>query len=224
MKAFELLTVTECALKHVNHRQEFHGEEKVLAVDLNFEKEGPNDLLDLIDPEIRLALYKNAAGNDGQVDLPGAIAILPNLRMPQLNGQKFKWHGNDKFKGYGFVLDYGLGDDKSNVAFTDAAVGKFWFETKEGGTVVLGWQVSYAGDGITDEILFKLIKHEQEKVHIQLNAPAVLQLVKGGKAKPAADGGGEQQEDLLDGEGDVEGDDDAPGADTPEGRLLAMGG
>lgn len=216
MKAFELSAVTECLLTHTNTRKEFHGEEKVQAIDLNFQMEGANDLLDLIDPALRQALYFNAAAKEGQMDLPEAMQILPNLRVPKLNGQKFKYGGNDKYKGYTFELDYGLGPDQSNIVFMDASAGKFAIEAKEGGTVVIGWQVSYAGDALTDEALTRLVRHEGEKAFIKLLAPAVLQLVKGGKAK-AAEGDGEQQESLLD--EDDAGDSIDP--DSPEGRLIA---
>jgi hypothetical protein len=215
--SFQLESVTEVKLTHVNHRQEFHGEEMVLAVDLNFEWETSNEKLDLLDPALRTSLYFNAAAGEGQEALPEVLAILPNLRLPHLNGGKFKYRGNDKFKGYDFGLDYGLGDEQSNVDFPDCAVGKWEIETKEGGSIVLRWQVSHAGDRITDDVLVKLIRHEQKPAFITLKAPATLVLIKGGKAKkPAA--GADEQEDLLD-EGDAEDADADGGEDTPEKAL-----
>lgn len=213
--SFELTTVTQAKLLHVNHRKEFHGDEQILAVDLNFEWETGNDALDLLDPQLRQALYWNAAATEGQETLPEVLKVLPNLRVPLLNGGKFKYRGNDKFKGYDFVLDYGLGDAEANVEFEDCAVGKYEVEAKEGGTVVIRWQVSYAGDRITEGTLFKLIAHEQKTVFITLKAPAVLVLVKGGKAPKAA--AGEQQEDLLDDASDEHEEDEV----TPESALAA---
>jgi hypothetical protein len=190
MKAFELAAVTPCTLSHVNLRKEFHGEERVQAIDLNFLKEGSNELLDLIDPELRTMLYCNRAAIDGQIELPEHLQILPDLRAPKFNGQKFKYGGNDKYQGYTFIFDFGLGDAQSNIDFLNASAGKFSIEVKEGGTVAIGWQVSYSGDGLTDDAMTRLVRHEGEEVFIQLLAPSVLQLVKGGKAKPA-DGGQE---------------------------------
>lgn len=218
---FELKEVTECRLLHVNHRKEFHGDEQVLAVDLNFEKEGGNELLDLLDEAIRTALYFNRAATSGQENLPEVLAVLPNLRLPQLNGQKFKWGDHSaKLKGYRFVLDYGLGDEQSNVEFADSSVGKFEFETKEGGTVVLRWQLSYAGDAITESTLFKLIDHEQKAAHVTLSAGPNLQLVKGGKTKtapqPSEDDG---QQSLTGDKPDGGNDDDEADELTPEGAL-----
>lgn len=205
MKPFELTTVTECTLSHVNLRKEFHGEEKVQAIDLNFSMEGGNDLLDLIDPELREMLYFNRAEVAGQEVLPYTIRILPDLRAPKLNGQKFKYGGNDKYKGYGFEQDFGLGAEVgSNIFFTDASAGKFAFETKEGGTVKLDWQVSYSGNSLTDEAMTRLVRAEGEKVFIRLLAPSVLTLVKGGKATKATadDGEDDGQVELGDGEDD----------------------
>lgn len=219
MAAFELKQVTEVLLSHVNLRKEYHGEERVQAIDLNFSIEGSNDWLDLIDPALRELHYFNRAEVVGQETLPDTIRILPDLRAPKLNGQKFKYGGSDKYKGYGFEQDFGLGAEAgSNIFFTDASAGKFSYETKEGGTVKLDFQVSYSGDSLTDEAMTRLVRAEGEKVFIRLLAPSVLTLVKGGKAPKAAaeteDGG---QDDLLDDE------DDAPEG-TPEAAFAAAAG
>lgn len=199
---FELTNVTECTLTHVNLRKEFHGEEKVQAIDLNFSIEGSNDLLDLVDPTLRELHYFNRAEVVGQETLPDTIRILPDLRAPKLNGQKFKYGGNDKYKGYGFEQDFGLGAAAgSNIFFTDASAGKFAYETKEGGTVKLDFQVSYSGDSLTDDAMTRLVRAEGEKVFIKLLAPSVLTLVKGGKVPKAAAEGGE---DEGDGQGELD--------------------
>ncbi|MES3041831.1 MAG: hypothetical protein V4730_11870 [Pseudomonadota bacterium] len=214
---FELTEVTECTLTHVNLRKEFHGDEKVQAIDLNFSIEGSNDLLDLVDPALREMHYFNRAEVVGQETLPGTIRILPDLRAPKLNGQKFKYGGNDKYKGYGFEKDFGLGAEAgSNLFFTDASAGKFSYETKEGGTVKLEFQVSYSGDALTDDAMTRLVRAEGEKVFIKLLAPSVLTLVKGGKAPKAADPEDGEQLDVL---GDSEEEDD--GNETPEAAFTA---
>lgn len=214
---FELTEVTECTLTHVNLRKEFHGEEKVQAIDLNFSIEGNNDLLDLVDPVLREMHYYNHAEVAGQERMPETIRVLPDLRAPKLNGQKFKYGGNDKYKGYGFEQDFGLGAEAgSNIFFTDASAGKFSYETKEGGTVKLEFQVSYSGDSLTDDAMTRLVRAEGEKVFIKLLAPSVLTLVKGGKAPKAADPeDGEQLDIIGDGEEEPDGD------ETPEAAFTA---
>jgi len=219
---FELTEVTELTLTHINLRKEFHGEEKKQAIDLNFCIEGNNDLLDLVDPVLRELHYFSRAEVAGQERMPDTIRHLPDLRAPKLNGQKFKYGGNDKYKGYGFEQDFGLGAEAgSNIHFTDASAGKFSYETKEGGTVKLEFQVSYSGDSLTDEAMTRLVRAEGEKVFIKLLAPSVLTLVKGGKTPKAA---AEEEGDDAQGGLDLEDtDEDAPEG-TPEAAFAAAAG
>lgn len=225
---FALTSTTETTVSHVNIRDENHGDEKVLAVDLQFWMEGSNDLLDLFHPDLRRALYCNKAADAGQEELDEVLAVLPNLRAPGLP-EKMRWGGDDKFSGYRLIADYGLGDQQSNIDLTDCVVGKKWVEPKEGGTVRIGWRVSYAGEALQDVMTRgKLAGLKGQKAFIQLHAPAVLQLVKGGKGKGKLnttvtdpDAG---TTDLLDGDGD--GDGDVGDEDTPEKALerAAAGG
>jgi hypothetical protein len=190
-----LPATTECTCSHVSIRDENHGDEKVLAVDLQFWLEGPNDLLDLFHPELRRGLYCNKAADSGQVEVDEAIAVLPNLRTPGLP-EKLRFGGDDKHAGYRLIADYGLGDEKANIDLTECSVGKKWIEAKEGGTVRIGWRVSYAGEALNDVMTRgKLTGLMGQKAFIQLHAPATLQLVKGGKgSKPGKAGKGQQQE------------------------------
>lgn len=183
---FALPTTTECNCAHVNIRDENHGDETVLAVDLAFWMEGPNDLLELFHPELRRAMYCNKAADEGQVELDEKIAVLPNLRAPGLP-ERMHWGGNDKHGGYRLICDYGIGDEKANIDLTECTVGKKWIEPKEGGTVRIGWRVSYCGQALNDVMTRgKLSGLLGQKAFVQLHAPATLQLVKGGKgAKPA---------------------------------------
>ena len=196
MKPFEIVSVREVLLTHTNLRKEFHGDAKVQAIDLNFEIEGSNELLDMIDPVLRTMLYFNRQATAGQLELPEHLQVLPDLRAPKFNNQKFRYGGNDKYKGYLFQHDFGVGG-ASNLSFHNASAGKFSFETKDGGTVVLGFQVSYSGDELTDVAITRLVRLEGEKVFILLRAPDVLQLVKGGKSASAASEANDDTDDLL---------------------------
>lgn len=213
---FELTAVTECKLTHVNVRREFHGDEHVPAMDLSMRIEAANDLLNLLDPVIRTSLYYNAAAVAGQEPLPEVLAILPNLRMPRLNGMKFTWNKGERHKGYRLVLDYGLGPDRSNIDLDDCTVTGWRFETKEGGTVILEWVVQYAGEKLDADVRGRLTGLTDESIWVQLIAPPVLQVVKG-KAKAAAPDDDSQgslgEDDLGDGESELE------DGDTPEKAL-----
>lgn len=227
--SFEFPKVTEVQLTHVNVRREIHGEEHVPAMDLSLRKEGSNELLDLLDPALRQALYYNQAATAGQEGLPEVLAILPNLRVAKLNGQKFNWAKGERHKGYRFVLDYGLGDEESNVDLDGCTVTGWNIETNEGGTVVLNWTVQYAGEKLTSEVRGKLTGLTDEPIHIQLFAPDVPQIARGKATAPAhPDGGGDGGEggDLLNqgGEGGQDGtdDDDEDTSGNPANPLAAM--
>ncbi len=209
---FEFPEVTEFKLAHINIRRELHGPDKVNAMDLRLRKDAGNDILDKLDRQLRQALYYNAAATEGQADLPDVLAVLPNLRVPKLNGMKFNWAKGERHKGYRLVVDYGLGDEDSNVDLDGCTVTGWVIETKEGGTVVLEYTVQYAGEKLTDDVRGKLTGLTDEAIHIQLFAPEVAQISRG-KATPSTapgkeDGGGDGEEggesgSLIDGDEDT---------------------
>lgn len=221
---FALTTTREANCSHVNIREENHGDEKVLAVDLAFWMEGPNDLLELFHPELRRGIYCNKAADAGQEELDEELAVLPNLRVPGLP-ERLRFGGDEKHGGYRAVVDYGLGDQAANIDLTECVVGKKWYEPKEGGTVRIGWRVSYAGEALQDALTRgKLVGLKGQKAFIQLHAPAVLQVIKGGKGSKPAKVSAAAGDD--DGQGSVLDDDQQQDEDTPEKALerAAAGG
>ena len=221
--AFTLPETTECECSQVVIGTENHGDEKVRAVHLFFWKDGPNDLLDLFRPGLRKDVYCNRAAEAGQTDLDPELAILPNLRIPDAQ-ETLRIGGDTKHGGYRLIADYGLGDDAANVDLTDSVVAKKWIEPKEGGTVRIGWRVSYAGEALNDVMTRGVLAGlKGQKAFIQLHAPAVLQVIKGGKgSKPAKVSGAAGD----DNQGSVLDDDQQQDADTPEKALerAAAGG
>lgn len=217
---FALTNTTEASCSHVNIRDENHGDEKVLAVDLAFWMEGSNDLLELFHPELRRAIYCNKAADAGQVELDEKLAVLPNLRIPG-QPEKLRFGGDEKHGGYRLICDYGLGDASANIDLTECVVAKKWYEPKEGGTVRIGWRVSYAGEALQDVMTRgKLAGLKGQKAFVQLHAPAVLQVIKGGKgSKPAkvSAAAGDEGGDLLDEDREDE-------QDTPEAALARAAG
>ena len=144
---FAFRQVTDVSLTNVNFRKELHGDDHVQAVDLTMAVDVPNTLLDTIVPGLRQALYHNATAESGQEAIEGVEETLPNLRFPRLNGGKFALDDKkNKLAGYELFIDYGLGDDRSNMLFDCCKVVKRAIETKEGGTVHMTWQVQYSGD------------------------------------------------------------------------------
>lgn len=173
---FAFRSVTDVTLTRVNFRKEFHGEEHVQAVDLDMSVNVPNTLLDIIVPGLREALYWNADSSAGQAEIEGVPPTTPNLKFPRLNGGKFGLDDKkNKLAGYALGIEYGLGDFTSNMLFDCCKVVKRAIETKEGGTVLLSWQVQYAGDRLDQETCGKLALLEQDLIAITLIPPVVSQ-------------------------------------------------
>lgn len=171
---FAFRTTTDVSLTHVNFRKELHGDEHVQAVDLTMGVDVPNTLLDTIQPGLREALYYNADASAGQVTIVDLPETLPNLRFPRLNSGKFSLDDKkNKLAGYELFIDYGLGDERSNMVFDCCKVVKRAIETKEGGTVHLSWQVQYSGDRLDQETCGKLALLEQDLIAIRLIPPVV---------------------------------------------------
>lgn len=173
---FAFRTPTDVTLTHVNFRKEIHGDDHRQAVDLNMSVDVPNTLLDTIVPGLREALYCNNDAANGQAEIEELPATLPNLRFPRLNGGKFALDDKKaKLAGYDLVVEYGLNDERSKMAFDCCKVVKRSIETREGGTVRVSWQVQYSGDRLDQETCGKLALLEQDLIAIELIPPAVEQ-------------------------------------------------
>lgn len=172
---FAFRAVTDVTLASVNFRKEIHGDDHVQAVDLKMAADVPNTLLDTIQPGLREALYCNNDAANGQVTIVDLPETLPNLRFPRLNGGKFALDDKkNKLAGYELFIDYGLGDERSNMVFDCCKVVKRVIETKEGGTVNLAWTVQYSGDRLDQETCGKLALLEQDLIAIRLIPPVVV--------------------------------------------------
>lgn len=169
--------MTDVTLSKVTLHKVFHGPDPVQAMDLMMAIDMPNTLLDSIVPGLREALYHNASAETGQEEIEGVEATLPNLRFPRLNGGKFALdEKKDKLAGYELFIEYGLGDERSNMVFDCCKVTKRAFETKEGGTVHFSWHVQYNGDRLDQETCGKLALLEQDLIAIRLIPPVVAQV------------------------------------------------
>lgn len=232
---FELQQVTEVAFTNSNPRSEFHGEEHVRAIDIAMTIAGENTLLDLIEPGLREHEYTNRDLKAGQQPLPDVVIPLPHRRFPHLP-EKVAYAKGDKWRGYRFVVDYGLGGD-SNVDLTDCVVTGLWYETQEGGSVTIGFTVQYNGGELQDDRLYGRLAGLATAAdgHVQLLAPATVLPVKKGwrsgvaDTPVATDGGAPLLEGAEGGEGSdtpaPDGEQQDPGEDgfaegSPEEALL----
>lgn len=164
---FQLEESTTVVLTSVNNRAELHGDEKVPAVDIGFRWETGNNVLSRFDPALLSMLYHRSSAADAQGDIPGVEKVLQNLRFPKL--APLKW--DDKLAGYFLEIEYGTGG-KSNLKLDAVDVAKFRITPKEGGTVVVEFQVQ-ASTSVTERVFGKLPLLLGHEVKITLLAPKV---------------------------------------------------
>lgn len=130
---FQINEMTEVRLATFTKREETHGDEKVPAVSIAVELTGANTLLDSIDPEIRLALYKPV---DDQDQLPGVEVATPVLRC-----NSFEKHTlTAAHEGWTLCVDDGI-DDTTPMTFGGCKVDRLQVEAKQGGSVVLRFRI-----------------------------------------------------------------------------------
>lgn len=123
------------ALRGFNMRTEKHGDVDVLAADLDFTWETGNGCLAMFAPALRSCLYAKADDLVNRADPNEETATV--LRFPDL--APLKWTSGE-IVGATLLFHTGV-SAKSNVSFDDCHVHKYRLECKEGGTVVVGFQV-----------------------------------------------------------------------------------
>jgi len=123
-------------LMHKNDRLEKHGDEDVLACDLDFQYDTSNAVLGQFNPDLRTALYKRPDSPQGE--LVEDSDHLSALRIPELGLLKL----SGKRKGE-IVIGSG---GKKNLTFAEATLTKFRVDCKDGGTVVVHFQAQVRPD------------------------------------------------------------------------------
>lgn len=124
-------------LSNMNTRVELHGEESRSAVDLDFKWETGNGCLALFAPALRSCLYQ-AAEPDLMDKADPNVENARALRFSPLG--VIRWGAGDLVGGQ-LIFHTGVDPKKSNVVFAEVGVGKYKLEPKEGGTVVVYFQV-----------------------------------------------------------------------------------
>ena len=116
---------------HINLREEKHGEEAVLAVDVKITADVPNDFLSYLSPTLKWSLYDK---EPGQGELIPDDTHMPHLRYSALGD--LKWDGDMPkavvtIHGLKKVYDFELVADVNNLRL----------EPKEGGTVAIAFRL-----------------------------------------------------------------------------------
>src|SRR5262245_29628505 len=130
------LTEKDVTFSHMNTRTEKHGEDDVLAVDLDMSMATENDNLAMFHPTLKWSLYDkpDIAGAD-LVDKTKAEQLI-RLRYPLLPA--IRW--DLEMVNVKVTFHYGIAK-RSDLVLQDCKVNKFRIEPKDGGTVQLAWRV-----------------------------------------------------------------------------------
>jgi hypothetical protein len=144
-----------------NARTELNGETRKPASDILCRAQLPNSILNAFHQGLLLMLYERPANPDlveqGDPD-SGATA----LRMPLL-GMPLDW--DLVLENRKLTIDYGLGDDQSNIVMPECKVHKFKITPQNGGTVLVQWQISAHPDAKQADWLYD---HQQTEIVISL--------------------------------------------------------
>lgn len=120
---------------HLNVREEKHGEESVVAVDVKVQADVGNEFLDALSPGLRQAVYAADGQQLDGVELPFSV-----LRFPQL--APLDW--DTPMAGCGFVVHGAKRVD--DLEFEGTVSKPMRLTPKEGGTVEITFQVQVHPD------------------------------------------------------------------------------
>jgi len=113
---------------HVNVRNEKHGDEPVLGMDLRCRAMLSNDDLAMFSPTLKSSFYHKDDSVQG--DLVTDKHYLPNLKNPKIG--PIKWDGTWEHQLLTVMNKVRKEDD---IVLTDVRIKKLVFDMKEGGTV-----------------------------------------------------------------------------------------
>lgn len=157
----QLTEATEATLAAVTNRTEKHGDDDVPAVSLQISIEAANTLLDCIDPNIRLALYKAV---DGQEQLPGIEPATPVLRCNSFDQIAL----TQAHEGWTLEIDDSI-DEDAPMRFGGVKVDKLRVDAKQGGSIVLRMRMGTSD--VDADRLGALAMHNGQSIWIRLRAP-----------------------------------------------------
>ncbi len=143
---------------HVNARNERHGDEQVLAVDLRLQARMSNDALAMFSPTMKSSFYHKDDSVQG--DLVKDAGYLPNLKNPKLG--PVKWDGSWEHQLLRVLHKVRKEDD---IVLDDCRVNKMAFDMQEGGTVFFNFRVQAHPNETDTARLLQLLGQE---VHMSL--------------------------------------------------------
>ncbi|CAJ0710604.1 hypothetical protein ACPCHQ_11820 [Ralstonia thomasii] len=143
---------------HINTRNEKHGDEKVLGVDLKLQVKLSNDELAQFSPTLKASFYHKDEAVQG--DLVTDAGHLPNLKNPQLGA--IKWAGD--YENQRLEIHHGV-RAQDDIVLSDIRVNKFVLDMKEGGTVFVTFRAQIHPD---EKQTAKILTLLDQEVHMSL--------------------------------------------------------
>lgn len=155
-------------LRNVQTRMEKHGEQDVAAIDLAISLKGGNTLLDMIHPDLRLALFKPVTEQPGELSLP--VDDLPSKRFARLAPPvKF----DSEQIGMTLKVAYGA-TGKADMVLGAVKLSKLRVsDVIEGGSVEIAFNLSTTD--VSEKIIGKLSLLQSHEISITLVGPEVDQ-------------------------------------------------
>lgn len=162
------LSGIDARLTHVNTRIEKHGEDEVLAYDLDFAWDTVNDVLDLFSSGLKRSLY---AKDEETLQKKGAELFeddghLTALRHPQIDVLKLT---GSEIIGGTFTFHKAVTGPRGDIVFGDVKVAKWRVEAKSGGSVTVRFRVQVNPDKKHRGDLMDL--YEQGTVNVSVEPP-----------------------------------------------------
>lgn len=135
---FRLDNATRVTLKSTSPRKEHHGDDLVQAIDLDFSWETHNEQLAMFGVQLLDAFYYRNEQNTAQTRVEGVPETKPNLRNPLLV-MPVAWELEDE--GRDLTITSAVTKKGKTLKFNACKAKKFKFSMKEGGSVVITWQM-----------------------------------------------------------------------------------
>lgn len=138
---------------HVNVRNEKHGDEPVLAMDLRLRACLSNNDLATFSPTLKSSFYFKDDSMQG--DLVTAKDHLPNLKNPKIG--PIKWEGS--WEHWLLAMHHKVRKE-DDLLLDDIRIKKIVLDFKEGGTVITDWTVQSHPDEKTAARVIALLGQE----------------------------------------------------------------
>jgi hypothetical protein len=160
---FEITNPTTATLVSITSRSEKHGDDEVPAVSYGLKITGAATLLDLLDKDLRSAIYHSPRNKT----IEGVDPVAQTLRCAAIEHLSVNV---GPFEGWTLNVDHGI-DEETPITFGGCKVDKFRIAPIEGGSVELSLRVCTSD--ISAEAVGLMAMQIGQDIEITLVAPKV---------------------------------------------------